>query len=430
MAQAINAPRRINVISSSLPSWIPPAGQVGLVPMLNTFLDVDPCPADNCSWNSTYNGSGSIGVMTSESGGIHAPHFSQYGALLLNGGGHRDNADNATYALNITNSGGEWIALDLPTDDPSLAQSVPIVGDGEYIDGQPGSHHSYQNLIVLPPGVGGAGSKGALITPVRSALAGDNSPSFGKSHIFQLDQPIPAVTRWTRFGPWTTAANSPNATSMCCYDSSRNGIWQTFHGGTATISFLNLSTGDWTNYGGLTSSTGGMTTNSNMMFYIPSRDIIVGLWVSGTAPNPARMRWLQPGFPPIGWTNINTSGDGLPLDVSVTATNRVGADYCPDNGKLYWIVKRHPDRIYEITIPAVLSDPWPVSIITHQGPAAAVTAWNKIGSRAHGPFQRFSYFPSLKCFIYPWAARGEPQAGAPSGVSISELVLSFKPSGT
>ena len=430
MAQAISAPRRINVISSALPSWIPPAGQVGIVPVSNIFhaAPVNPCPDGSCVWTS--GGNGNKPVLWAESGACDMPDFGIYGALGVHGGGHGDSKENSLYAL-VYDEICEWQRLIDPITDPIVGE-IPSINTaeawGEYIGfpNELGSNHSSGFPIFWPAAYGG-GVKGSFVMPVASAI-GRESVDTGKPHLVDLND---LGSRWQRIGDGTTTGPSGSIHGGCCFDPTRNGMWAHKRTAPGLLSFLDLQAGIWTgktltSYGGTTG-----TQSISALHYIPNHDIIVICILNASAVR--EIRYAQLGSTiasTTGWHTVILTGDVMPTAIAN------GGDFCPDNGKIYFIFGEDPfhtrlgdpDNIYEVTIPGTLSDQWTVAKIPYSGQAAAVSAWTAMGNRVrHGPFKRFSYATRLKGFTL---VQGPTGSSLYNAIPDAERVLCFKPPGT
>ncbi len=190
---------------------------------------LNPCPGDACSYSLWNKFPGILGA----SGMTLAPWLGKAGTILHTGGGHNDYGGNEVVAFDL--AAQQWAMLSQPN--PRL-YSVPIIIDpanpdvevdangnpvpkwktfhsdgtnGEnWVDGdfasyavmdakptqqdQPGSHHSYGNLVALPPGFGNNDPLGALLTPVRAALGPGDGWGAKRSHIFPL-----STRKWSRF---------------------------------------------------------------------------------------------------------------------------------------------------------------------------------------------------------------------------------------
>jgi hypothetical protein len=215
--------------TASLPDWIPKPGMRRNISR-NVLADVDPCPANNCSYSGT---SGQPAVLQAWCGGAFANQYGRLGAWITTGGGHGDYLGNEAYAFELDTL--RWIRLNDPY--PGGRDSVVDYDEGEYATGIPLSSHTYQHVQYLPPDLGG-GAKGSLLLVVSYA-AGPLAHGSGRAHACDL-----ATGRWSRYST-NKAKVRLNATSATCFDADRHVYWRVPYDG-RTIEYL--STKDRTFY--------------------------------------------------------------------------------------------------------------------------------------------------------------------------------------
>ncbi|MFO7188573.1 MAG: FAD-dependent oxidoreductase [Pseudomonadota bacterium] len=389
-----------------LPSWVPLPGRVKRLVTANTFAAVDPCPSDTCTYNATYNGIGNDMVLRSFSGGIYNPYYSNYGAIVIHGGGHGNYGGNETYVFDLDTLA--FKRLDNPTDHPSLTvKSVPgnlwNLQYCEYIDGQPASSHSFDNLAIIPPGKGG-GTRGSLLRAVSMAC-GKESRSTGYSHIFDLAQP---AQRWKRFSVNAYNGNKVPPTGACAYDSKRNCVWQFVHGN-AIVGKLDVAAKTWTNYP-MAQGMGDLRPDSLTAQYYAPRDIVV-LWAyRRTTPKSTGVWVFNPNNPTAGVQRITLT---LPIPPSTTS-EVIGGDICTHNGRLYLITPADEDAVFEVTIGATAT--WTVRRLPWEGSAADVSAIGSAIDLVVYTFKRFAYCSKARCFVYIPARNAPVFAFRPPGV--------------
>lgn len=380
-----------------LPGWVPSSGRMKRLVTANTFASVDPCPSDSCTYNSTYNGIGNDMVLRSFSGSIYNPYYSTHGAIVIHGGGHGNYGGNETYVFNLDDL--RFTRLDNPTDHTSLlAKSVPgnlwNLTYCEYIDGQPASSHSFDNLTIIPPGKGG-GNKGSLLRPISQAC-GKESRMTGYSHIFDLANPS---KRWSRFSTNAYNGNKAPPTGAAAYDSKRNVVWQFVHGN-AIVGKLDIASKKWTNYS-MVQGMGNLRPDSLTAQYYAPRDIVV-LWAyRKTSPKSTGVWMFNPNNPTAGVQRMT-----LTMAIPPSTTSEViGGDICTHNGRIYLITPADEDAVFEVTIGT--TNTWAVRRLPWQGSAADVAAIGSAIDLVVYTFKRFAYCSKARCFVYI-PARGAP----------------------
>ena len=107
---------------------------------LNTISDVDPCPANNCSYTAVQGQSAVIDVWN---GGAFATRYGQRGGLVVFGGGHGAYYGNEIYVFDLASR--KWERVSEPVVNPSCNQST-----GELQDGSPCSAHTYDYVDYHP----------------------------------------------------------------------------------------------------------------------------------------------------------------------------------------------------------------------------------------------------------------------------------------
>jgi hypothetical protein len=102
----------------------------------NELVDVNPCPADNCTYSST---NGFQDITGAWSGGALAPDIGDKGTLLAWGGGHSQFYGNGVYGWDI--DARTWAQ----TIGPYTSANGSIPSDGEWPDGSPAVPHGWYN---------------------------------------------------------------------------------------------------------------------------------------------------------------------------------------------------------------------------------------------------------------------------------------------
>ena len=399
---------QVSIVDQS--SWIPASGQVGFIPALNTFASVDPCPSDSCIYNQFSNGIGNEHVIDAWNAVTYSPFYSTNGALVLHGGGHGDYGGNETYVFDFDTL--LFKRLDNPTTNidrrvTDIVRTVSNMTYCEYADGQPASSHTYDNLCIIPPGKGG-GAKGSLLRVVSNAC-GAESAQTGYSHIFDLNNPS---ARWSRFSTNAFNNNAVSVHGYGCYDPLRNCVWQwNVNGAAGLVGKLDIATKTWTMIP--IANSPAPAVDSAFAQYYAARDIIVIGGANSTLTT-THFWYFDPKNISLGAIRATKSASIPP-----SSSSFVGGDICQDNGKLYVITPsgQSEDGVYEVTIPATLSDVWNVTFRSWVGDPAAVSMLASGIDLVKWYGKRFHYCSKLKCFFFLGAGRGyTPVAFRPVGV--------------
>lgn len=196
---------------------------------LNTIDDVDPCPAQDCSFSAV---EGISGVVDDWCGGVFASGFGVSGGLVVHGGGHNGYFGSELYVFDIESQ--LWERYTEPYDDGS-GSVAPACDDatGLYPDGSPCPTHTYDRVQYDPI----ANAFVLLFSTPDPVCGGCDAPypvAFDfDDDAWSLGQIHPSP------GPATGASTA--------YDPSRNSIWYlpAYNGQFAQY---DLTAGQWTLY--------------------------------------------------------------------------------------------------------------------------------------------------------------------------------------
>lgn len=368
------------------PDWLPEPGHMVAIPAQNSFADVDPCPRSNCSYNrgGGFNSSGNRYVIDAFSGGIFNPYYSRNGALILHGGGHGDSGENTVYVFDLDTL--RFARVSEPYDDVDRSAKTNFDREyGEHPDGSPASAHTYDMLAILPPQADG-GPKGSLLRPISLAVLGP-SLNIGWSHAYDFAQ-----GEWERYSRnHAQASITASGAQMCAFDSKRKRVWY-FTGGASRPCYLDLETRLHVAGPGTRSGFGAKADTATMI-YVPERDVLIAC---GTVKGQQRIGWFNPAKPEEGWRYAELS-QALPADYTTSIA------WSPDTERLYFYTRGHKMDIYEIALPAVLTDKWTVTWRQILGDVAQRLDWG--GRNSGGLYKRWDYVPALQCFIFMPRAR-------------------------
>jgi hypothetical protein len=422
----------------SLPEWRTAMSENTRIDLgLNTQADmnpkndasVNPAGAGNDEpWKGVEGYGGTFGYV----GFNYAPDSGAYGSIVGTCGGH------GAYF-------GNWVrGFDIETrlfkrySDPygSLSHPGSFYQDGSqgsqhgdnvngelFIDGspafttdqtQPGAFQGYNSNFILPANTGGAGAKGALVTPVRSARTpggnAENGSATGRAHIFDLDQASVPTAAWERFSSNVAAPASGNTlTGWSAYDPTRNKCFVGAENNFSThLNVLNCATGAWDSAITLTGANIGGGAGSMYMhqfvnafhwlanpdylihYVDPTRFALINV-ATGVCYAPG-LTGVSPSVSPalVGGTDWVESAQKLVLyEGGSTSDNFVGS------GGL-------PDRVWIITPPSTTDSgvftttPWTVTYEDVTGPTPPV----QVSGIPHG--RRFLWCEAVQCFIW-WA---------------------------
>jgi hypothetical protein len=229
--------------------------------------------------------------FTDYSGGCYNPYYGPLGAHIIHGGGHAGTNDNSVFIANFNTLKFERVGG--PTQLPSVMAYDTMIMRGGFPDdntnprevenGVPGSAHTYDCLLTLPPSVCGD-SMGALIRPVASAIGAEPSRTSGWSHLFTFSD-----KKWSRWSTNYTPSWTPGGS--CAYDTKRGVIWPISEANLNYRSYLTLSTKTFTSTWW---SGGGLNAYPDMVYstYCENRDIVIIATNKDDATN-IKMFWFN-----------------------------------------------------------------------------------------------------------------------------------------
>jgi hypothetical protein len=378
----------------ALPSWVPSAvGTAALVPMTNTLQSI---------WAAgTFDRDKGTSPLSEYSGGVYNPNIGAYGIFAVHGGGHAANNDNGVYSANINTlawqadfpatdlaDSGKWVnyvggaeetgslrdsydyftiygsgSTDWAAPSNTSGRQFPAgatvtsAGACETLPGVPGSAHTYQTMISLPPPFGG-GARGSLVRLTSAAVASRASRDNSWVHRYDF-----AAGTWERYGTNAAAWAAPGATAVL--DTTR-GVAHLLNPPQRTVTAaptFNFATATWTNTSASVPSVSGYVDNS-LGAYHAERDIIVQATCANPATDitPALFYWHA------GNSNISTraavtwTGDA-PRHFNFGQGSLV---YLP-SGQLFYYTQRNAGQYYLIDVPANPANPWTATAYSISG---------------------------------------------------------------
>jgi hypothetical protein len=359
-------------------------GDSSLVPMQNTLGDV-------AYMDERILGNSSTFVFAAYSGGIYNPWYGPWGAHVIHGGGHAATQDNSVFIADFNTLRFERIGG--PTLLGSFDDYERAIRNGGFADdnsnprelspGVPGSAHTYDCLLMVPPSLCGD-PYGALIRPVAGAIGSGVSRTSTWSHAFTFGD-----RRWQRFSSNNAAGWTPGGS--CAHDTRRNRIWPLASDNLTALMSLDLTTRRWTSNSGSPRSVPGYP---DMVYsaYCAHRDIVV-MCTHAERERDARFFWFAADSNGQARNPVRFDVQELPA----ANWGRGSLIYVPELSRLIWFSLEGGDFYYEIDVPA---DPtqvwrWVARPILGPGRPSALTP-----APYDSVYKRMDYSPQLKSLIW------------------------------
>lgn len=449
MAQVIFSKADIPPPASDVrPSWVPEPGDAAVLTvanggLANSFSDVQ-TPWYTQFWSDQ--------VVNSDSGSVVNPYWGTYGAIVFHGGGHSGSNNNGVYLLElgastctfkrpvngaaIFGSGTDSItqAKNEGYDEPTYQVSMSAAY-GEYTtagltpSAQPAAPHSCGALDIIPPSAGGAAC-GTLQTIVVLAPGHNGNTNDGgirgtvpSAHHVDFDTATGANGSYA----WERTTNN----NMSTYSSNGGAVWTEFVEAQDRIYFLDHNAGSsgkkvmWFDRATNTYVTGTNNAHNNAndgggrmgaTCYVPERDLLI--YADRRSGN-FSFQYMSVGVADTDpqWSAVRTASVSFAVDAGFCAIC-----WCPDNSRLLvGSLAGDANSVYEIEIPATLSDPWTA---THVAMGGGVSwEWASGGGLAGAPsYKKWSYNTRTKSIVYFGNARSH-------GVG-TEKVFVYRPRNT
>jgi len=389
-------------VPAGAPSWTPAVGSIANV-SLNAMSDVNPCPANNCS----YSGVTKQGSEYNDTGVVYAPKLGAMGSIICTGGGHNDYYGNEVYRYDIATRLFSRITEPhgvVQATSPPLAAGDTNIGNhtdrlyGELwadntftttLQNQPGSSHNYGYQVIVP-----IGPRGTLITLSRPVLT-PNGVCGRMAHSLDLDAQVnggSATSLWQRAASSLCPSPVP-AFGGAVYDALRNRVWGTASTGTnGTMYYLDLVSRTWT----MTTTALGGFYGTLMRSEAVDRMVYFRRYVDGY-----QLKIVNPNTGAI--TQPTAIGDMPPYD-STNSPLGGGSDWCVDlpGGEGFVYYNGGGGNVVHVCRPGVNfdSDPWTFTAQTltpvTSGDAPAIQYSPPNCTHLH----RFVYVPALRCFLW------------------------------
>ena len=391
-----------------LPAWVPAAGTIATVG-LNTVVDdptvnpqLDPAinpPSFYSRDTSPWHEVSGIFVGAIYSGAIFAPLLGEQGSMVFTNSGHNGYNDNGVYLYDVatrryarlTNpygsipnpfvngvtSYGDLIGPDGGYSEPESGEYYADTSHTTTLPHQPRGFQSYDHNVYLPPGYGGAGAKGALLTTARTAGSPIGQGGGHTAHILDF-----IGLQWNRFTAVGAAGGGQGPGSTVSLKRREVYIVSGLSGSAAYLKRIALDTGVVT-LQGFPGGDSVIGQAGDSLRYSELRDC---LFVAG----------IEGGFN-IQVIDLDTrviyrppiSGASLPVMYG-------GGEWVEaDQAMYYYEGLVNPNTVYKITLPA--GDPktgtWLCTPITLTG-----TPFVQFGNQAH--CSRFRWCPAAQCFLW------------------------------
>ena len=332
-------------------------------------------------------------IINDYSGGVLNPFYNHtpgnLGCMVFHGGGHSATGWNGIVIFDY-NSLQYFIVC------PGSLSIYPVIAaNSECADGQPGAPHTYDTLSIIGPEAGYP--KGALISIYRSGTFAEGQQWNSASvHLFDFNN---QSVKWQRLysagaASWSDGFSAGYASA---YDPDLRRIWWVGQGNeVGYTAYFDLtdrqqkkaSITDWLN-----KSPSNSNPDSKIMQLVRSRKLLVMSDTVSYEVKTRRIFWMDTANPAGGWTQATLSmpfPDGYGF----------GFDWVPDRNGLMCLCVQDPAALYTLTIPDVLTSPWPVirTAVTGQPFAAAYI----IG-------KRFAWHDGLDMLVYKGQAQDAMQ---------------------
>ncbi len=326
----------------------------------------------------------------SYSGGVYATAWGPWGGHLIHGGGHAANNDNSVFIADYNDLLFKRIGG--PTQLPTVADyDLAITGGSagldnpcEYAPGVPGSAHTYDCLVYLPPAVAGE-ARGALLRPVAGAIGAAPARTTGVSHAFGLSS-----LSWSRWS--TNHATAWGEGGGCAYDRTRGKVWPINSINLSATPSLETATRTWSNTQPPQTALGANSyVDTVLSVHHEQRDLIVISTCRDGGGVGQSFFWFDAASQGSARNPVTFSTGALPDGryggaalVWISQTNQL----------LYWS-RQEQDAIYFIEVPSTPSNPWTWTRHAMTGPGRP----SLVPSYSSSVYRRADYSPQLKSLL-------------------------------
>lgn len=398
--------RSRGAINPATPSWVPAAGEVATLTVANGGLANNFRDVVAPYYDAFY----SVGIWNDYSAPTPNPYWGTYGGNVAFGGGHASTNDNSVI---VEEFGYSQITCKRVTDPTAWAGTgtdsttktnnstanyngqLDLTYGESTIDDQPASTHTYACGVIIPPANGGAAC-GTFFRPIGGGPNYANSTTTQGAHHLPLTDTSGPFT-WARTTN-NTSGSAVNTPQFTAYDPDLNRTYYQTENNGQKIRWFDHSAGTYNASTGAAgfpvdsdASTGGV------LLYISSRRLLLHAFVKG-----GEVVWR---YADVSGSNPTLGGTAT-LSASMPAgTGWSAADWVSDIsrivvGGLNQSGSLDTAAVYELEIPATLTDTWTV---TRRAFSTGTIPW-----AARDVFRKWAYHPHCKSFIYRVSATRSP----------------------
>ena len=371
-----------------LPTWVPAnVGEARLVPTANALQDVFIAEGPQ--------NPGEVGsqFFCDYSGGVYNPYCGAWGAHVIHGGGHAATNDNSVFILDYNQPKPAFQRVAGPTrldTSEQYEQNItqggfpddPVQNPREVAPNEPGSAHTYDNLLILPPAICGD-PMGALIRPVASAIGIVASRETGWSHALPFTS-----ARWQRWS--TNSARSPDVGGSCAYDEVRGRIWTLSVSNRPFTSYLDTKNRTWVNIQVWAEGVRGYPDMAYSSVH-RTRDVVV-FGTNDSSDSALRLYWFAAGSDGTARNPVTFAQGDLPP----ANWGRGSMSYCSELDCILYYSQTDKDAYYEVRVPADPGQPWSLARRAISGAVPSKLPVPPSGST----YRRLEYAPALKSLLW------------------------------
>ena len=385
-------------VPAVLPAWVPAPGRVAVLTTTNGYLTntfASQVPSHYAAFYSKK-------IVNDYSGGAANPYYGTYGAMIFEGGGHAATNDNSVIQLELglascafrrIVTGTNWFPGTPSNNDVGNVSGLyDTTWTEATADGKPISRHSYGDAVVIPPASGGA-AYGTYMFAFNAGSAGGFIPAnMHGPHKLDIGS-LGGTYTWARSASAPSTVGTADSPFWSCFVPAQNRIY-VHKAHSPSVYWQNRSDNSF-GYGtgaGLPDdvlSAGGV--NGAMLRHIPSRDLLIFAYPG--AGSVLNIRYMSVGASDTnpGWVSTKAA-----LSVAIGAdADWSTIDWVPRLNKLIvGKVAGDPNCVYEIDIPATLTNSW---TCTRRGFTGGDTIPWVVGGTGYG---RWSYIDAIRGFAY------------------------------
>lgn len=388
-------------LPSAVPDWVPPAGELATLTVANGGLASNWRAAVSPNYSPFY----SRAIVNDYAGAVKNPHWGSYGATMWFGSGHASGTnDNSVIVAEYGQTGIEFKRIVDPTNwvaaggqneggSPDISALVAFPWLESTIDGKPLSPHSWQIQCIVGPGDGGA-TYGTLWQAFGAAQgqAGYNAVAAHKLPLTSMAANTATWARASATSDYPANTSAWGAPLLAVPVPAQQRIYLMATQAPAATRWLDMATGLY-----VTGSGTGIdyqnadNIGSGVAFFVPSRNLIVCVMRrSGTLA----VRWMDVSV------SQPTMGSAVTLSMALpTAAGWSTATWCPHNNRIIVAgITGNTDAMYEIEIPATLTDTWQVTRAP-LGSGQTFVPDDVVAGYANS-FNKFQYDEKVRAIVY------------------------------